>query len=288
MSLPFLNTAPGYDEELRNSVFFERGLHATSICGAVGAAVAVAMLQGQDEAGIASAAGIAASMGAGLLEANRTGGTVKRVHCGWAAHCGVAAADLARHDCLVYSSVQGDDRWNFSGPSGEEVSVPVAGSLRSNNLSAVLAACRAGMGLAVLPWYVARESLGDGSIVPVLADQALPSQELHAVFPSPKLVPGKVRSFIEFLKTQLDGEWFNGVQENLLAVLTAGGISPVKGPSGDVNLRDAIYGMIDGRTRTVLSNHYNCYVSPSGNDANPGTIGAPFLTRGRSTTFTWM
>src|ERR1700704_5329758 len=97
MSLPFLNTAPGYDEELRNSVFFERGLHATSICGAVGAAVAVAMLQGQDEAGIASAAGIAASMGAGLREANRTGGTVKRVHCGWAAHSGVAAADLARH-----------------------------------------------------------------------------------------------------------------------------------------------------------------------------------------------
>src|SRR3989440_8901202 len=72
MSLPFLNTAPGYDEELRNSVFFERGLHATSICGAVGAAAAVAMLQGQDEAGIASAARIAASMGAGLLEANRT------------------------------------------------------------------------------------------------------------------------------------------------------------------------------------------------------------------------
>ena len=97
MSLPFLNTAPGYDEELRNSVFFERGLHTTSICGAVGAAVAVAMLQGQDGAGIASAAGIAASMGAGLLEANRTGGTVKRVHCGWAARRGVAAAELARH-----------------------------------------------------------------------------------------------------------------------------------------------------------------------------------------------
>jgi len=53
MSLPFLSTAPGYDEEPRNSVFFERGLHATSICGAVGAAVAVAMLQGQHEAGIA-------------------------------------------------------------------------------------------------------------------------------------------------------------------------------------------------------------------------------------------
>ncbi|GAB3976538.1 MmgE/PrpD family protein [Actinoallomurus acanthiterrae] len=87
----------GYDSQLGNSIFFERGLHATAICGAIGAALAAAMLRGLDRDGIASAAGIAASMGAGLLEANRTGGTVKRVHCGWAAHCGVTAADLARH-----------------------------------------------------------------------------------------------------------------------------------------------------------------------------------------------
>ncbi|SDY46877.1 2-methylcitrate dehydratase PrpD [Geodermatophilus africanus] len=87
----------GYDEALGNSEFFERGQHATSICGAVGAAVAAATVGGLDAEGIAHAAGIAASMGAGLLEANRTGGTVKRVHGGWAAHAGVAAADLARH-----------------------------------------------------------------------------------------------------------------------------------------------------------------------------------------------
>ncbi|MFI6043800.1 MmgE/PrpD family protein [Nocardia sp. NPDC051321] len=86
----------GYDAELGNSVFFERGLHATAICGALGGAAAAAMLAGLDEAGIAHAMGIAASMGSGLLEANRTGGTVKRVHCGWAAHAAVAAAGLAR------------------------------------------------------------------------------------------------------------------------------------------------------------------------------------------------
>ncbi|GAA0943186.1 MmgE/PrpD family protein [Pseudonocardia zijingensis] len=87
----------GYDRELGNSVFFERGQHATSICGAVGAAVAAAVVGGLDAERIAHAAGIAASMGAGLLEANRTGGTVKRMHCGWAAHSGVVAADLAKH-----------------------------------------------------------------------------------------------------------------------------------------------------------------------------------------------
>ena len=117
-------------------------------------------------------------------------------------------ADLAAHDCLVYSSVQGDDRWTFANAGGEPASVPVKGRLRSNNLSAVLAACRAGLGLAVLPWYVARESVADGAIVPVLESFVLPAQELHAVFPSPKLVPGKVRSFIDFLMLQLEGEWW--------------------------------------------------------------------------------
>jgi 2-methylcitrate dehydratase PrpD len=87
----------GYDSAANNSVFFDRGQHATAICGAVGAAVAAGMLRGLDEDQLTSAIGIACSMGAGVIEANRTGGTVKRVHCGWAAHAGVVAADLARH-----------------------------------------------------------------------------------------------------------------------------------------------------------------------------------------------
>jgi DNA-binding transcriptional LysR family regulator len=121
--------------------------------------------------------------------------------------------DLSHHACLVYSSVQGDDRWSFTGPSGVEISVPVKGRLRSNNLSTVLAACRAGMGLAILPWYVARESVADGSIEPVMSDHALPAQELHAVFPSPKLVPSKVTTFIAFAQQALAGEWWDKALE---------------------------------------------------------------------------
>ncbi|MBF6063735.1 MmgE/PrpD family protein [Nocardia terpenica] len=85
----------GYDAEQRNSIFFDRGQHATSICGAVGSAVAAAMVLAGDAATIAAAASIAASMASGLIEANRTGGTVKRIQTGWAAHCGVTAAQLA-------------------------------------------------------------------------------------------------------------------------------------------------------------------------------------------------
>ncbi|NPC97647.1 MmgE/PrpD family protein [Nocardioides sp. zg-DK7169] len=86
----------GYDAELGNSVFFEHGQHATSITGAMGSAVAAAIAYGLDEAGVADALGITASLASGIIEANRTGGTVKRLHCGYAAQAGVTAAQLVR------------------------------------------------------------------------------------------------------------------------------------------------------------------------------------------------
>jgi 2-methylcitrate dehydratase PrpD len=61
----------------------------------MGAALASAMVYGLGEGEIGHAVAISASMGAGIIEANRTGGTVKRVHCGWAAHAGITATELA-------------------------------------------------------------------------------------------------------------------------------------------------------------------------------------------------
>ena len=116
--------------------------------------------------------------------------------------------ELAQHACLIYSTVQGDDRWMLTGPDGNEQVVAVRGPLRSNNLSALLAGAREGLGIAILPWYVARESVTDGSVKPILERYTLPTQEIHAVFPSPKLVPGKVNSFIEHLRGALEGAWW--------------------------------------------------------------------------------
>jgi DNA-binding transcriptional LysR family regulator len=117
-------------------------------------------------------------------------------------------ADVAKHPCLVYSSVQGDERWQFSGEGGREESVPVHGPLRTNNLSVVLEATQGGMGLSILPWYVAFEAVQAKRIVPLLTEFALPVQEMHAVFPSPKLVPSKVTTFISFLQERFTAQWW--------------------------------------------------------------------------------
>jgi DNA-binding transcriptional LysR family regulator len=115
---------------------------------------------------------------------------------------------LKQHAALIYSTVQGDERWRFVGPDGQALQVPVQGPLRSNNLSALLAASRAGMGLAALPWYVAHASVKDGRVQPVLAEWTLPSQEIHAVFTSPRLVPTKVTGLIRWLQGQFGDQWW--------------------------------------------------------------------------------
>lgn len=116
--------------------------------------------------------------------------------------------DLARHDALIYSSVQGDERWQFTGPGGRAVSVRVSGRLRSNSLSMLLAATRDGLGVAALPRYVAHGALADGTLASVLDDWRLPQQEVHAVFPSPRLVPAKVKLFIAWLQGRFGAQWW--------------------------------------------------------------------------------
>jgi DNA-binding transcriptional LysR family regulator len=116
--------------------------------------------------------------------------------------------DLSGHAALIYSSVLGDDVWRLISPKGDAVTVPVAGRLRSNNLSAVLAAARNGLGIAAMPRYVAADSLASGQVLEVLADHSLPEQEIHAVFPSPKLVPGKVQALVAYLQGRFAERWW--------------------------------------------------------------------------------
>jgi DNA-binding transcriptional LysR family regulator len=71
-----------------------------------------------------------------------------------------------------------------------------------------LAAARHGLGVAALPRYVAQASLASGAVQVLLADWQLPPQEIHAVFPSPRLLPAKVSGFIDWLQPQLADAWW--------------------------------------------------------------------------------
>jgi DNA-binding transcriptional LysR family regulator len=115
--------------------------------------------------------------------------------------------NLAEHCALIYTTVQRDARWHFVGLDGSRVTVPVMGCLRSNSLTALLEAAKNGMGVAILPRYVADEALGQGLVKALLNGWSVPAQEIHAVYPSPSLVPAKVSYFVDWLQSRFDMEW---------------------------------------------------------------------------------
>ncbi len=121
--------------------------------------------------------------------------------------------DLSHHNCLGYTlpSAIGANRWTF-GPEGEIV-VPVQGNLRANNGDALLAAALAGQGLIYQPTFIVGDSLRNGLLVPVLGGYPTYEPGIHAVLPSGRQAPAKVRAFIEFLARRFapEPEWDRGL-----------------------------------------------------------------------------
>lgn len=74
--------------------FHDRGFHPTSLCGTFAAAAAAGRLASTDEETLVWALGICGSQAAGVLE--RGTSWLKRLHPGWAAHCGLSAIAMAR------------------------------------------------------------------------------------------------------------------------------------------------------------------------------------------------
>jgi DNA-binding transcriptional LysR family regulator len=131
-----------------------------------------------------------------------------------------APCDLEAHDALVVSTVQNDSRWHFHslhGPGDEALTVKLRGPMRSNNKSSLLAAACAGLGVAALPRYMVHESVQRGELVALLPEWSLPEQEIHAVHPSPRLVPAKVVRFVDWLKAQMPDRWWTLPFERELA-----------------------------------------------------------------------
>src|SRR5262245_32743283 len=73
--------------------------------------------------------------------------------------------DLAAHNCLTYRLNLGRATWRFKQPDGEVIEVPVAGTFQTDNGQALLAATRAGLGIALMPDWSINDDLAAGRLV---------------------------------------------------------------------------------------------------------------------------
>jgi DNA-binding transcriptional LysR family regulator len=110
-------------------------------------------------------------------------------------------ADLATHACLRYSYTQHSSEWLLHGADGEQ-RVRISGPLLTNNGGAICTAAENGLGITMLPTFIAGQALRKGKLERVLTDYGCPQLGIYAVYPSNRHLSAKVRSFIDFLVTE--------------------------------------------------------------------------------------
>lgn len=108
--------------------------------------------------------------------------------------------ELAEHDCLVLISRDGRrDTWHLKDAHGREHAVRVAGPVESNQGELLRDASVAGLGIALhSSWHIA-EDLRAGRLERVCPKFAEAPTRIHAVMPRRRMVPPRVRVFVDFL-----------------------------------------------------------------------------------------
>ena len=111
-------------------------------------------------------------------------------------------ADLARHNCLVITTEDGiADTWQFQ-DKVKPVSMKVGGNLQCNDGEVLTRWALAGEGLAWRSAWEVSEDVKRGRLATVLDEHAIPDNNIYAVYPERRLLPAKVKFFIDFLKGQ--------------------------------------------------------------------------------------
>ncbi len=105
--------------------------------------------------------------------------------------------------CIVDINMQTQANWRFLDDAGRTLSIHVDGRVRINSPLAARQAAQAGLGVAMLPSYLADGALRDGTLVSLLEKWLPTGQTLHAVYPHRRHLAGKVRALIDHLVT-----WF--------------------------------------------------------------------------------
>ena len=107
-------------------------------------------------------------------------------------------AELAHHNCLVYSRLDSINHWHFT-RRGRDYPVTVTGSLQCDNGDTLLEAAVAGLGMIVLPHWMIHLQLASGQLEIVMDDYRPPPLPIHAVYPQRRHLPLKVRCFVDFI-----------------------------------------------------------------------------------------
>jgi len=112
-------------------------------------------------------------------------------------------------NCLLFPIAGYRSLWIFRDQTGKQCEVPVHGKLLVSNALGLQQCALAGMGLTLLPVWLVEDELLAGKLIDVFPQWEVTATDFNTaawlVYPTRSYVPLKVRVFMDFLKTRLNG-----------------------------------------------------------------------------------
>ncbi|MCE1116775.1 MULTISPECIES: LysR family transcriptional regulator [Pseudomonas] len=109
-------------------------------------------------------------------------------------------AELGDHPCVLLSDPLYPGGWHF-----DDALFRFQEVLRVNQPEAACQATIAGMGICLLPSFVAAKALGEGRLLRVMPQLRLHPREVYALYSSRRFLDAKIRTWVDYLKAHLPG-----------------------------------------------------------------------------------
>jgi DNA-binding transcriptional LysR family regulator len=111
-------------------------------------------------------------------------------------------ADLAGHECITFEGIASASAWSFA-RRGKSEAVALRSRLVVNTAEAAIEAAVAGLGITRVLSYQVEEALRSGSLTLALEAFAPPASPVSLVHAGGRLLPLKLRAFLDFAAPRL-------------------------------------------------------------------------------------
>jgi len=111
--------------------------------------------------------------------------------------------DFSRVPFIIDTNTRFHNTVRYLEADGGSNSVTISGPIEVNSPQATLRAARAGLGIAMVPDFIARPFIQSGELVTLFDDYISKDRGIYAVYPHRRYLPAKVRSFVGYLSA-----WF--------------------------------------------------------------------------------
>ena len=116
-----------------------------------------------------------------------------------------APHELIDHQCLIYNLIKDFEHWHLYDENRKLIKVKVQPYLKASNGEYLRDSAVAGLGITLLPTFIAYREIQQGKLVRLFPQFTPPQIDAYAIYPQTRHLSQRVRAFVDYLVQRFAG-----------------------------------------------------------------------------------